>query len=59
VSLIDLASLEVVKETRTKANVSRASIGVAQSTDAWDALTPKGKIRRAEGAHRRACAEGS
>ncbi|KQU75943.1 hypothetical protein ASE08_24130 [Rhizobacter sp. Root16D2] len=44
VSLIDLASLEVVKETRIKANFSRASTGVAQSPDAWDALTPKGKI---------------
>ncbi|WP_457334396.1 hypothetical protein [Rhizobacter sp. P5_C2] len=43
-SLIDLASLEVVSESRIKANYSSASVGVAQSPDAWDALTPKGKI---------------
>lgn len=43
-SLIDLGSLEVVKESRIKANQSEASIGTVQSPDAWDALTPKGKI---------------
>jgi len=44
VSLIDLASLQVVSEARIKANQSAASVGVAQSPDAWDALTSKGKI---------------
>jgi hypothetical protein len=44
VSLIDLASLEVVKETRITANISAASTSVDQPPDAWDALTPKGKI---------------
>lgn len=43
-SLIDLATLEVVKESRIRANFSTASVGAAASPDAWDALTPKGKI---------------
>jgi len=48
-SLVDLETLAVVKESRIKANVSAASIGVAESPDAWDALTPKGKIDALKG----------
>ena len=44
VTLVDLSTLDVVHETSVKVNLSSASVGAAASPDAWDALTPKGKI---------------
>ena len=44
VTLVDLDTLDVVNEASVKVNISAASVGVAASPDAWDALTPQGKI---------------